>query len=82
MNAKIYNRSDILKSYNAGMKTGLRLSLDTVMNIVTLKLQDKHSFTVEQLKQLESEVNKEFDAVCENRVSLDEIAEAKREEIK
>lgn len=82
MNVKIYNRTDILNSYNAGIKTGLRLSLDTVMDIVTLKLQDKHGFTVEQLKELESEVNADFNAVCSGRVSLDEIAEAKREEIK
>jgi len=81
MNAKIYTRSDILKSYNAGMKTGLRLSIDTVMDIVTLKLQDKHEWEPDDLKKLEKEINDEFNAVCENRVSLDEIAEAKREEI-
>lgn len=81
MKSKIYNRTDILKSYNAGLKAGLRLSIDTVMDIVTLKLQDKHNFTIEQLKELEKEINADFDAVCSGRVSLDEIAEAVREEI-
>ena len=81
MNAKYYTISDMRKSYEQGKKQGIRLSIENIMAVITIKLQDKHGFTADQLHQLEAEVNGEFDEVLEDRITLDEILEARREEM-
>ena len=81
MNAGVYSRKDILDAYNAGQRTGIRQSLDRVMDIVTIVLQDHYGARPEELQQLETEVNEYFQAVLDGRVTLQEIAEVRREEI-
>lgn len=81
MNVKVFTRKDILKAFEQGKKEGIRLSLDAILSTVTLKLQDKHGMGKEELNRLESEVNADFEAVLADRITLDEIIEAKKEEI-
>lgn len=81
MKAKIYTVKDILKAYEAGRKAGVRLSLDSVLSAVTLKLQDRHGMTREELNRLCAEVNADFQDVLDDRVELGEIIEAKHDEV-
>lgn len=81
MNVKIFKQQDIMKAFEQGKKEGIRLSLDAILSTVTLKLQDKHGMDKEELNRLESEVNADFEAVLAGRITLDEIIEAKKEEI-
>lgn len=81
MKAGIYRRKDILDAYNAGLKTGIRQSLDSVLNVVTIVLQDHYGAKPDELKKLEAEVNGYFQEVIDGKVTLQEIAETKKEEI-
>lgn len=81
MNCHIYRKHDIDKAYERGRKDGIRLSLDAIMSVVTIKLQDKHGMDKKELNQLEKEVNGEFAEVLEDRITLDEIIEQKELEI-
>ncbi|HVI42546.1 MAG TPA: hypothetical protein VM577_17975 [Anaerovoracaceae bacterium] len=81
MKPNVYSLKDIQKSYRQGKQAGIRLSLDAILSVVTLKLQDKHGMGAEELKRLEQEVNADFEDVLEDRVSLDEIIEAKEVEL-
>jgi hypothetical protein len=81
VNAKIYRRKDINDAYNAGLKTGIRQSLDSVLSVVTIVLQDHYGAKPFELKQLETEVNSYFQEAIDGKITLQEITEAKREEI-
>lgn len=81
MKARIYRESDVRRAYESGKKTGIRLSIDCILSTVTLKLQDKHGMGAEELKRLEAEVNEDFEDVLAGGITLDEILEAKAEEI-
>lgn len=81
MNVKIFKQQDVMKAFEQGKKEGIRLSLDAILSTVTLKLQDKHGMDKEELNRLESEVNADFEAVLADRITLNEIIEAKQQEI-
>lgn len=81
MKAKIYTQRDVVKAFENGKKAGVRQSLDAVLAVVTLKLQDKHGWTKEQLNQLGAEVNSDFESVLLGRLTLNEILEAKEQEV-
>lgn len=81
MKARVYTVKDILKTYENGKKAGIRLSIDSVLSVVTVKLQDKHGMGQEELQRLSREVNADFQDVLDGRVELKEIIETKREEI-
>lgn len=81
MKAKVYTVKDILKAYENGKRAGIRLSIDSVLSVVTIKLQDKHGMSQEELQRLSHEVNADFQDVLDGRVELKEIIDTKREEI-
>ena len=81
MKAKVYTVKDILKAYENGKRAGIRLSIDSVLSVVTVKLQDKHGMSKEELQRLSHEVNADFQDVLDGRVELKEIIETKRDEI-
>ena len=81
MKAKVYTVKDILKAYENGKRAGIRLSIDSVLSVVTVKLQDKHGMTREELNRLCAEVNADFQDVLDDRVELGEIIETKHREI-
>lgn len=81
MKARIYRESDIRKAYENGKKDGIRKSIDSILSVVALKLQDKHGMNKEELHQLEKEVNEDFESVLSDRITLDEILETKEVEI-
>lgn len=81
MNCRIYRKQDVDRAYQRGRKDGIRLSLDAIMSVITIKLQDKHGMSNEELNRLEKEVNGEFAEVLEDRITLDEIIEQKELEI-
>lgn len=81
MKTRIYREADIRKAYEAGRKAGVRLSLDSILSVVALKLQDRHGMGAEELRQLSREVNEDFQQVLDDRLTLAEIIEAKHEEI-
>lgn len=81
MKIKIYDLKDIKKSYREGFEKGVQQCIDDVVAVVALCLTDKHGFTPEDIKRFEDEVNETFESVFQKRISLDDIADAKKEEI-
>ena len=81
MKVGIYREADIRKAYEAGRKAGVRLSIESVLSVVTLKLQDRHGMGTEELRQLSHEVNEDFQQVLDGCVALADIIGTKHEEI-
>jgi hypothetical protein len=82
MKVGIYTRKDINDAYNAGLKTGIRQSIDSVLDVITIILQDHYGATPEELQQLQNDVNGYFQSVIDGDVTLKEISETVKEEIK
>lgn len=82
MKVGIYNRKDVNDADNAGLKTGIRQSIDSVLDVITIILQDHYGAEPKELQQLQNDVNGYFQSVINGDVTLKEISETVKEEIK
>lgn len=79
MKANFFRETDIKKAYRNGFTAGVRRSLDDILNVVTLVLQDKHGWNNQQLDELEKQVNYQFDSICRGYLDFNDVEQAREE---
>lgn len=70
----------IKKAREQGYKDGIKFSMQNYSAVLLLCLKDKFDFTADQLEQTAKYVNDTFDSVYEGYLTLNDIAEALKEE--
>lgn len=84
MKAKIYTQSEVNKiktdEYNKGVKSSLRFTIAAMMAAFDIVLADKCGWKANDLCELNSIVDGQFESINQNYNTLDELIEACKEE--
>lgn len=68
------------KGYNKGFTDAVPFAIKNYSSVLLICLKDKFDFTPEQLTEVAIQIDKQFDAINEGRLSFDDILTVLREE--